>query len=454
MSKISKKLSLRQENCLFSDLPSFMELEKDVQVSFTAPDLSSDGGLLLVAKAEKSTGIVSALSQCVTDWRNPDLIVHTIEDQLCQRVFQIGAGYEDADDCDTLRHDSLLKMSCGRLPSDTDLCSQPTMSRLENHVSHGELWDMGQVFVKSFIDSYDRAPAKIILDFDDSNANTYGSQQLSLFNQYYGEYCYMPLFVFEGYSGRMVLPILRPGRRVKHLDVAGLMKRLVLRLREAWPDTVIIVRGDAMFSSHTFMEWADSQRNVRYCLGYTGNQKLNGNPQVIRLMHKAENEFLLTGKPVKLYGRLHYKAGSWNVHHWLFFKVEWNSQGSNLRFIVVHDGKLDPKETYERLYCKRGDCELYIKEFKKDLTGDRMSCGSFAANQFRLFLHAAAYVLLWHVRHVILRGTEAEDWTARTLQLRIIKSAVRITEMKTRVKLEFGRDHPERTLIELALRRA
>ena len=454
MSKISKNILHEQEKTLFSELPTLLEVEKDVQISFTAPDLSSDGGLVLAAKAEKATGIAASLSRCVCDWRNPDLIHHTIEEQMRQRILQIAAGYEDADDCDALRHDSILKMSCGRLPSDKDLCSQPTMSRLENHVTHQELWDMGKTFVKAFIASYDHVPAKIILDFDDSNANTYGAQQLTLFNNYYGERCYMPLFVFEGYSGRMVLPVLRPGRRVKQLDVAGLMIRLITELRKVWHNTVITVRGDAMFSSHTFMEWADTQRNIRYCLGYTGNRKLNENAQVVSLMHKAENQWRLTGKPVKLYGRLLYKAGSWATHRWVFFKVEWSALGSNLRFIIVHDGTLDPKETYEDVYCKRGNCELYIKEFKNDFRGDRMSCGSFSANQFRLFMHAAAYVLLWHVRHVMLRGTEAEDWTARTLQLRIIKSAVRITEMKTRIKIEFGRDHPERCLIETALKRA
>ena len=192
MSKISKNILLRQEKNLFSELPTLIEVEKEVQIAFTAPDLSSDGGLLLAAKAEKATGIIASLSSCVRDWRNPDLIHHTIDDQIRQRVLQIAAGYEDADDCDALRHDSILKMSCGRLPSDKDLCSQPTMTRLENHISHQELWDMAKVFVKAFIDSYDHIPAKIILDFDDSNANTYGAQQLSLFNQYYGEYCYMP----------------------------------------------------------------------------------------------------------------------------------------------------------------------------------------------------------------------------------------------------------------------
>jgi len=454
MSKISNKISHLQEKNLFSDLPGFLEVKKDVQLSFTAPDLSSDGGFLLLSKAERRTGIIESLSKCISDWRNPELIVHSIGDMVSQRVFQIASGYEDADDCDALRHDSLLKMSCGRLPSDDDLCSQPTMSRLENHVDKEELWSMAKVFVNQFIDSYDYIPAKIILDFDDTNANTYGAQQLTLFNEYYGEYCYMPLLVFEGYSGRMVLPILRPGRRVKELDVAGLMIRIIKELRKSWPNTSITVRGDAMFCSHTFFEWADSQRNIHYCIGITGNKVLNNNFAVVNLLAKAENQFRLTGEPQKMYSRFYYKAGSWKEHRWIFVKVEYSRMGQNIRFIVVDRGKLDPKETYEKVYCKRGDCELYIKELKNDLVCDRMSCGSFRANQFRLFLHAAAYVLMWHIRHVMLKGTDAEDWTVSTFRLRIMKSAVRITEMKTRIKLEFTRDHPHRRLLEKAFRQS
>lgn len=181
---------------------------------------------------------------------------------VTQRVFQIAAGYEDADDCDALRHDSMLKMCSGLLPKDGDLCSQPTMSRLENHVSRQELYEMCRAFVHQFIRSYKKIPAKIILDFDDSNANTYGAQQLSLFNDYYGEYCYMPLFVFEGYSGKLVLPLLRPGRINKRTNTFGLMKRLITEIRKYWKDTVIIVRGDAMFCSHEFMEWAGCQHHV------------------------------------------------------------------------------------------------------------------------------------------------------------------------------------------------
>jgi Transposase DDE domain group 1 len=458
MSKVSAKYSVVQGENLFSEVQNFFEVEKSVEISFTAPDLSSLGGLILVSKAEKSCGIINSISRCITDWRNPDLIHHTIRDMVGQRVMQIACGYEDADDCDTLRNDSMLKMSCGRVADGKDLCSQPTMTRLENHLSHRELYEIGEAFINNFIKSYgDNIPSKIILDLDDSNVNTYGSQQLTLFNQYYGEYCYMPLFIFEGYSGRLVLPILRPGRTNKQLNVFGIIRRLVERIQKVWPNVSITVRGDAMFCSHDMFEWADDQRGVHYCVGLTGNQVLRNNPIVLNLLAKAESDFKRTSEPIKLFSQFQYAAKTWKANRWVIVKVEYSALGTNIRYIVTDKtpkNNNESKNIYEKFYCRRGECELWIKELKDDLRIDRMSCGKFSANQFRTFLHAAAYILLWHIRKVQLKDTEADQWTTRSLQLRILKSAVRITSLKTKIKIEFGRDHPERCLIELALRRA
>lgn len=458
MSKVNAKISSIQEKTLFSEIPGFFDIEKPVEVSFRAPDLSSLGGLALVAKAEKSCGIIRSISACVDDWRRPELICHTIKDMVGQRVMQIACGYEDADDCDALRGDSMLKMSCGRCADDGDLCSQPTMTRLENHPGRNELYAIGEAFIDNFIKSYgSEVPARIILDLDDSNSNVYGAQQLSLFNQYYGEYCYMPLFVFEGYSGRMVLPILRPGRTNKQLNVFGVIRRLIERLREVWPHTSITVRGDAMFCSRAMFEWADTQRGVHYCVGLTGNSVLLNHPAVLNMLSKAQSDYGRTGEPVKLYTQFMYAASSWKAQRWVIAKLEYGPLGRNIRFIVTDrtpKNARDSRGIYEKTYCRRGECELWIKELKDDLGIDRMSCNKFSANQFRVFLHAAAYILLWHVRKVQLRGTVADQWTTRSLQLRILKSAVRITTMKTKVKLEFERGRPEEVLIRTALRRA
>lgn len=458
MCKFTTKLSIDKKKKSFSEIPALFDIEKSVEVSFTAPDMSSLGGLALVAKAEKECGITAGISRCIKDWRNPKLVSHAIKDMVRQRVMQIACGYEDADDCDHLRADSMLKMCCGRAADGEPLCSQPTMTRLENHVGRSELYDIGEAFVENFIKSYGGvAPAKIILDLDDSNSNVYGDQQLSLFNAYYGEYCFMPLFVFEGYSGRLVLPILRPGRVSKRVNTFGFVRRLVERLRQAWPDTIITIRGDAMFCSHEMFEWADTQWHLRYCVGLTGNSALLNHPAVRNALAKAESRHSRTKEPVRLFTQFLYGAKDWKSPRWVIAKVEHNPIGTNVRFIVTSrtpKNAADSETIYEKTYCGRGECELWIKELKDDLRIDRMSCGKFAANQFRVFLHAAAYVLLWHVRKRLLKGTVADQWTTRTLQLRILKSAVRVTTLKTVVKIEFGRDHPERCLINVALRRA
>lgn len=247
-----KNNSTNHVNLLFSDV---FNTEKPVKISFTAPELSNQGGLSLVSKEAKDSRLIEKIASLIPEWRSEFTLVHTIPQLVCQRVMQIAAGFEDADDCDALRHDSILKMCVGRNPNDIPLASQPTMTRLENRVTHRELYNMGHMFVEHFISSYGKEPERIVLDFDDSNSNAYGAQQLTLFNDYYHEYCYMPLFVFEGYSGNLVLPILRPGRPNKHANVAGLMIRLIEKLREKWKNTIIVSRGDCMFCSPEFMEW-------------------------------------------------------------------------------------------------------------------------------------------------------------------------------------------------------
>lgn len=449
MRKVNKKSSNINGQL---ELFEFSDLKKPIEVSFTAPDLSSFGGLQLLHGVNLHQGFLTRLASHIMEWRNKDLIVHSLEEMLTQRVFQIAAGYEDADDCDALRHDSMLKMCSGLLPYGGDPCSQPTMTRLENHVSRRELYNMGKEFVRQFIRSYKKVPAKIILDFDDSNSNTYGAQRLSLFNNYYGEYCYMPLFVFEGYSGRLVLPLLCPGRVSKRVNVFGLMRRIITEIRRHWKDTVILVRGDSMFCSNEFMEWAQTQYHVEFVTGLSGNKRLA--PKAAPWVARAKEMFDRDGKDVKLYCRHYYRADKWKRPQWVITKVECNREGTNVRHAVTSMYMKSPKEVHERFYCKRGDRELYIKELKNGLWADRMSCKNFSTNQFRLFMHAAAYVLLLETKQILFRGSELSHATIPNFREKVILTAVRIKEFKTKIKVEFVRDHPIRAMLRMALRKA
>mgnify|MGYP001001618731 CR=1 FL=1 len=434
---ILKKISENKEQVL----KLFPVEHKNIELSFTGDQISSDGGLLLLGEVNRQLGLTSKISDCISDKRDSRYIDHTIEELITQRVFQIAAGYEDCNDCNDMRNDMILKTCVGRLPqTGNDLGSQSTMSRLENMVENADLYKIGEQMVDIFIDSYSSQPKVIILDCDNTNNNTYGQQQLSLFNNYYYDYCYMPLHIYEGLSGKLVTTILKPGRRNKQSNIASLLKKLVNRLRHEWPNTIIIVRGDSHFASNNFMQWCDQNKKVGYITGLTANARLKALSK--RTVETAENSFKKYGKPVKSYHSFMYQADSWANPQKVVVKVEVSSMGTNIRYIVTNMTEFRAKGLYEKGYCARGAMELRIKEHKLYLKSDRSSCQSFKANQFRLFLHSMAYVLLHTMQKELFRGTEFANATFKTIQNKIIKTAAWVREMKTKIKIEFPKFCP------------
>jgi hypothetical protein len=408
---------------------------RNIELSFSGDRISSDGGLLLLRELDSQLNLLSSASNCIHDERDPRYIDHSVKELLTQRVFQIAAGYEDCSDCNDLREDMIFKMCAGRLPqSDNDLASQPTMSRLENTVTKTDLFRLGECLVDIFINSYSKAPSVIILDCDDTNNDTYGQQEPALFNNYYNEYCYMPLHIYEGLSGKLITTILKPGRRNKQANIARLLQKLVLYLRAQWPKTKIIVRGDSHFASQDFMDWTWIQPNVDFITGLTGNAKLHELAQVT--IEGAQREFNQYLKPVKRYHSFMYKAGSWENYQRVIVKVEVSTMGTNIRYIVTSLTDFRTRDLYEKGYCARGSMELRIKDHKLYLKSDRSSCTKFTANQFRLFLHSMAYILIHTLQKQILKGSEYANATMKTIQLKIIKTAAWVKEMKTRIKIE------------------
>ena len=455
MCKGTSKSSNSQEKMLFS-LPEMVSGKK-IRVDFNAPDISSNGGLLFVGNMRNT--LAWKIGQSIPDARKQESIRHTYMEMVSQRVGQILCGYEDANDCNQLRGDSALKMSVGRKPSDADLSSQPTMTRLENSVDSRTLYRIGKLFLDEYISSFGKAPRKVILDADDTNANTYGAQQLTLFNAYYNEYCYMPLLIFDGLTGRLMLPLLRPGRTHKSLSVARIMQRVVEYLHRHWPDTVIELRGDSHFASHEFMDWAHDKWYVRYLTGLSGNSVLLS--MVDKPRRRAENDYRKkaeaqkrdaeakrtagrkdTGEElivVRRYYKLEYKAASWKYAQRVIAKIEVSSEGTNIRFVVTKNRNNSPETVYKR-YCGRGETELWIKDMKY-FKADRMSCSSYRANYFRLFLYAAAFVIAHRMKHTVFKGTQAERFTMDSLIKRIMLSAVYIVEKKTYIKISFSPHH-------------
>lgn len=451
MNKIAKEIKSTSTNENIFHCPTLFPLssinKKPVEVSFTAETISTYGGLLLLNEVEKKTGIIKAIAGCIKDERHQSYVQHSILSMLSQRIYQIASGYEDTNDCDTMKDDAVLKMCAGQLPkTGNSLASQPTMCRLENQPTRKELYEMGYVIVDNFINSYSREPLAIIVDCDDTESVAYGQQQEIVFNDYYREYCFMPLHIYDGLTGKLIATILKPGRRSKSINVYGILRRLITHIRKSWKNTQIIVRGDSHFCCKELMDWAYSQDKVHHISGLAGNSVLNKLAEVT--IQSAEREYNQCGKAVRRYHSFEYQAGSWKHSQHVVVKVEVNSMGTNTRYIVTDLREYRTRDLYEKGYCARGNMELRIKDHKLFLQSDRMSCNSFLANQFRLFLHTAAYVLIHALQKEILRETEYVNATMKTIQLKVIKVAARVKEMKTKISIELPAEFPLKLVFE------
>jgi hypothetical protein len=236
--------------------------DKAILIDFDGGRLSSDGGLILLGDPDDQMGLTRDLAAVLRDPRDPRRVDFTTHDLLKQRVFQIAAGYEDANDATTLRHDPIFKLLLGRLPeSGPPLASQPTISRFENRVSRTELYRLARVFVDQFIASYDRPPKLIVLDFDDTEDPAHGEQEHIRYDGYYGGYCFLPLHVYEGLSGRLITTIFK-AKRFSAAQLLAVLNRLVKHLRQAWPETHIVFRGDSHFAYPEVMEWIEAQAHL------------------------------------------------------------------------------------------------------------------------------------------------------------------------------------------------
>jgi hypothetical protein len=413
---------------------------KKVEADFDGGEITSNAGALLLREAEAQVGVISAVASAIHDTRDVRYIDHSIKDIVTQRVNQIACGYEDANDSNSLRSDPALKISTGRLPvSDPDLASQPTISRLENNARRTDLLRMAYALVDNFITSYAAPPELILLDFDDTEDKTHGQQQLTLFNYYYDDYCYLPLHVYEGISGKLITSVLRPGKRPTGKQVVAILKRLVRRIRTAWPETIILFRGDSHFCSPEVLRYCD-EHDLLYVIGLGGNAVLN---RLIKpLMSEAKAISAHSNLPVRLYESYSYKAETWHSNQRVVAKAEVNSKGTNPRFVVTNLTEPDDATVYKYLYCGRGQMENYIKDHKLGLKSDRTSCHTFEANQFRLFLHSAAYVIMHALRENILKGTEFAHAQFDTIRLHLLKIGGIVRELKTKVSLHLPSSFP------------
>jgi Transposase DDE domain group 1 len=387
---------------------------KAVALDFDGGRLSSDAGVVLLKDIDAQLGLTRALAAVLSDRRDARRIHFTPEDLLKQRVVQIAAGYEDANDSNTRRDDPIFKLLLDRLPeSDAPLASQPTISRCEHRVSRTELYRMALVLLEQCIVSYESPPRLIVLDVDDTEDRVHGQQEHARYDGYYGGYCFMPLHLYEGLSGRLITTILT-AKRFTGTQMLAVLKRLVKRLRHAWPDTLLLFRGDSHCASPEVMQWIEDQPNLSYVTGVTSNAILQALAREV--VEQATRASARWGRKVTRFHSTRSQAGPWSRSRRVVIKVEVSEQGVNTRFVVTDMEHARTQELYQQIYCARGQAENELKEHKLYLKADRTACHRFAANQFRLFLHSAAYVLLDTLRRDVLRTTQGGSATMETIQ--------------------------------------
>jgi hypothetical protein len=425
---------------------------KPVHVAFDGGRLTSDAGVLVLAEIERRLGLAERQARCIEDPRAPERVRHTLAEMIRFRALLIAAGYPDADDCDALRRDPAFKMAVGRLPeSGGDLCSQPTMSRLENLPGPIALKRMMAAMVELFCDSFPEPPRRIVLDIDDTEDRVHGGQQLSLFHAHYDSRCFLPIHIYETTSGKPVAMILRPGKTPDGVEVALVLRHVVRAIRARWPRVDILVRGDSHYGRHEAMSWCEQHR-VAYIFGLAGNKVLLANVAALAedaAVGRIEDE----AEKVRRYGEFAYAAKSWAVERRVIARIEASAHGSDSRFVVTNL-RGTPKWLYEAVYCARGQAENLIKAHKRHLASDRTSCSKATANQFRLLIHTAAYWLLHTLRSLAPTTSFWHDAQFDTIRLALIKVAGRVTELATRIKLALPSCYPCQASLALLAARA
>ena len=433
----------------------FQHLKKrDIRARFDGGRITSDGGGLLLREVEKRTAILHQFAACFTDYRNADLIEHTVEELVAQRVYGLALGYEDLNDHEELRNDPLLAVLVEKShPGEEALAGKSTLNRLEltrETASAKERYkkivlDHGAVdrlLVDLFLEAHREAPKEIILDLDATDDPLHGKQEGRFFHGYYGHYCYLPLYIF---CGEFLL-----GARLRPSNIDGSagsleeLQRIVPQIRAVWPEVRLLVRGDSGFCREELMAWCEAE-NVEYLLGLAKNDRLK--VAIANEMQSAKAQYQETGRAARLFKEFVYQTRtSWSCARRVVAKAEHLEKGENPRFVVTSLGapQWSAQVLYEELYCARGEMENRIKE-QLMLFSDRTSTHYLRSNQLRLYFSSIAYVLLETLRRLGLEGTELAKAQCSTIRLKLLKigAVIRISVRRVWVSLAGGYPYAE-----------
>jgi len=435
--------------CITKQLTFSFLKRRNLTVDFGGGEITSDAGLLLIRQADNSLELISGLAECIRDVRDARYVDHALVTLLRQRIYQVVAGYEDCNDANVVRRDPALKAACGRKLSDEDLGSQPTLSRLENAITRNDLYHVGEYFLDLYIRrNRKRKPRRIILDLDGTDDPTYGDQQMTFFHGYYDQYMYHPLVIYDADTGELITAVLRPGNKHASHGAVSILKRIIPKLKGAFPKAEIVIRGDAGFAVPELYEYCETE-GLKYVIGLIRNDVLER--MIEDLLKKAHHQHVETGQKQRLFSEGLYQAKSWEHERRVIMKAEWLIQGPNSRFVVTNL-RDKPKELYEFYTERGGTCEVRIDEFKNGLKADRLSCHRFVANQFRLFLHMASYWLVLRLREA-LKKTEFASMQIQQLRLRLLKIGGQVIQTARRVWFRLASGYPWKNIFALVHRR-
>jgi len=426
-----------------------------VEAGFTAGQVSSDGGALLLREVERRINLLGRLAGCFSDARNPDLIEHKLAEMLSQRIYGLALGYEDLNDHEQLRSDPLFGLLSGKRRLEEPLAGKSTLNRLELVGRSARYHKIGysaeaidRLLVDLYIESHATPPAEIVLDLDATDIPLYGHQPERFFHGYYDNYCYLPLYIFAG--DQLLCARLRPSSQDAAAGSLEEVKRIVEQLRRRWPEVKIVLRADSGFCREELMAWCEKDENkVDYVFGLQRNQRLRriiGNE-----MHQAQLEHQATGKAARIFSAFHYRTHkSWSRARRVVAKAEHLDKGENPRFVVTSltAEQWPAQQLYEKFYCARGEMENRIKE-QMCLFADRLSTDEMRGNQLRLYFSALAYTLVEALRRLALKGTEWAEAQVDTIRLKLLKIGAIVRISARRLLLQMSSAYPWKGLYAL-----
>ena len=427
----------------------FSSLKKQqILADFDGGRLTSDAGSLLLREVDRRIGLTAALAEAFADPRDPAKITHERRTLFAQRTYGMALGYEDLNDQHTLRQDPLFAVLAEQRPTPHQpLASPATFSRWENAATRASLVGLHRVLVEQFLAAHRRPPKEIVLDFDATDDPVHGTQEGRFFHGFYGNYCFLPLYVFCG--DHLLVAYLRPSNIDAAKHARGILRLLVERIRRDWPKTRIIFRGDSGFCRWKLLRWCE-RHQVGYVVGLARNPVLER--RAARFMNAAEKAYQRSGRKQRRFHEIRYAAHTWDRKRRVIVKAERLQEGPNCRFVVTNLEQ-PPKHIYDGRYTARGDMENRIKEQQLDLFADRTSCHRFAANQFRLLLASAAYVLISHLRRLALPGTQLARAQVGTIRIKLLKVAARVVTSVRRVVFHLSSSYPYQSLFRAIVAR-